>query len=145
MAGFDPSLALGERIENDQRAIFLDLSPSLIGTKVMPCQESATFNCIEESYKQCLGNHRLRRLTLWAAMKRVGSSFQPEVRHLERIPVTLSAAKGLARRTQRSFAALRMTGRIPLTRSLLSKCLARRPKNLTLWKQVVILNYIRNH
>src|SRR5260370_13496599 len=28
--------------------------------------------------------------------------------------VTLSAAKGLARRTQRSFAALRMTGRTPL-------------------------------
>ena len=31
--------------------------------------------------------------------------------HLERMPVTLSAAKGLARRTQRSFAALRMTAR----------------------------------
>src|SRR6266852_3678048 len=35
-------------------------------------------------------------------------------RHLERMPVTLSAAKGLARRTQRSFAALRMTARTPL-------------------------------
>src|SRR5260370_19272280 len=35
-------------------------------------------------------------------------------RHLERRPVTLSAAKGLARRTKRSFAALRMTTRIPL-------------------------------
>src|SRR5258707_8186344 len=30
------------------------------------------------------------------------------------MPVTLSAAKGLARRTQRSFAALRMTARAPL-------------------------------
>src|SRR5260370_5738232 len=36
------------------------------------------------------------------------------IRHLERRPVTLSAAKGLARRTQRSFAALRMTARTPL-------------------------------
>jgi hypothetical protein len=35
-------------------------------------------------------------------------------RHLEIRPVTLSAAKGLARRAQRSFAALRMTARIPL-------------------------------
>src|SRR5258708_19283519 len=35
-------------------------------------------------------------------------------RHLEITPVTLSAAKGLARRTQSSFAALRMTARIPL-------------------------------
>src|SRR5216683_3870752 len=35
-------------------------------------------------------------------------------RHLERMPVTLSAAKGLARRTQSSFAALRMTARAPL-------------------------------
>ena len=59
MAGLDPSLALGERIEDHERAIFLDLSPGLIGTKVMSCQESATFNFIEESYKQCLGNHRL--------------------------------------------------------------------------------------
>src|SRR5260370_41176178 len=42
----------------------------------------------------------------------------------ERRPVTLSAAKGLARRTPRSFAALRMTARIPLTGSLLSKCLS---------------------
>ncbi len=30
------------------------------------------------------------------------------------MPVTLSAAKGLAHRTQRSFAALRMTTRTPL-------------------------------
>src|SRR5260370_25180955 len=36
-----------------------------------------------------------------------------EERHLEILPVTLSAAKGLARRTQRSFAALRMTTRTP--------------------------------
>jgi hypothetical protein len=35
-------------------------------------------------------------------------------RHLERMPVTLSAAKGLARRTQSSCAALRMTARTPL-------------------------------
>jgi putative Mn2+ efflux pump MntP len=35
-------------------------------------------------------------------------------RHLEIMPVTLSAAKGLARRMQRSFAALRMTARTPL-------------------------------
>ncbi len=33
------------------------------------------------------------------------------------MPVTLSAAKGLARRTQRSFAALRMTGRTALKSS----------------------------
>jgi len=33
------------------------------------------------------------------------------VRHVESMPVTLSAAKGLTRRTQRSFAALRMTAR----------------------------------
>jgi|GEM_PF-1839609 len=32
-------------------------------------------------------------------------------KHWERRPVTLSAAKGLARRAQRSFAALRMTAR----------------------------------
>ena len=32
------------------------------------------------------------------------------LRHVEPMPVTLSAAKGLARRTQRYFAALRMTG-----------------------------------
>src|SRR6266487_5308011 len=32
-------------------------------------------------------------------------------RHLERMPVILSEAKDLARRTQRSFASLRMTGR----------------------------------
>ena len=45
----------------------------------------------------------------------------PVPRHLERmpvtlsaIPVTLSAAKGLTRRTKRSFAALRMTARTPL-------------------------------
>src|SRR5713226_3728870 len=31
--------------------------------------------------------------------------------HVEIMPVTLSAAKGLARRAQRSFAALRMTAR----------------------------------
>src|SRR6266699_531089 len=36
-------------------------------------------------------------------------------RHLEIAPVTLSAAKDLTRWTQRSFAALRMTARIPLT------------------------------
>jgi len=35
-------------------------------------------------------------------------------KHWERRPVTLSAAKGLARRAQRSFAALRMTARTPL-------------------------------
>ena len=35
-------------------------------------------------------------------------------RHVEIMPVTLSAANGLARRTQRSFAALRMTARTPL-------------------------------
>ena len=35
-------------------------------------------------------------------------------RHLEIMPVILSAAKGLARRTKRSFAALRMTARTPL-------------------------------
>src|SRR6266849_4996007 len=35
-------------------------------------------------------------------------------RHLEIMPVTLSAAKGLAHRTKRSLAALRMTGRTPL-------------------------------
>jgi len=35
-------------------------------------------------------------------------------RHLEIRPVILSAAKDLARRTQRSFAALRMTGQTPL-------------------------------
>src|SRR5258707_8129476 len=35
--------------------------------------------------------------------------FPVQSRHLEITPVTLSAAKGLARRTQRSFAALRMT------------------------------------
>src|SRR5712692_4119127 len=33
------------------------------------------------------------------------------LRYLELLPVTLSAARGLARRTQRSFAALRMTAR----------------------------------
>src|SRR2546423_13475058 len=36
------------------------------------------------------------------------------VRHWERMPVILSAAKGLAPRTERSFAALRMTARTPL-------------------------------
>src|SRR5437588_9173990 len=57
-------------------------------------------------------------------------------RHLEIRPVTLSAAKGLARRTKRSFAALRaclersegMTARTPLKSthgSLISKCLLR--------------------
>ncbi len=45
-------------------------------------------------------------------------------RHVERMPVTLSAAKGLARRTQRSLAALRMTARTPLTASHISKCLS---------------------
>src|SRR5437016_9083486 len=35
-------------------------------------------------------------------------------RHLEIMPVTLSAAKGLARGTERSFAPLRMTARTPL-------------------------------
>src|SRR5216683_1722013 len=35
-------------------------------------------------------------------------------RHLEIMPVILSAAKGLARRGKRSFAALRMTARTPL-------------------------------
>ncbi len=40
--------------------------------------------------------------------------FLPAGRHLERMPVTLSAAKGLTRRTKRSFAALRMTARTPL-------------------------------
>ena len=45
--------------------------------------------------------------------------------HLERMPVTLSAAKGLARRTQRSFAALRMTARTLLrmtARTALKSC-----------------------
>src|SRR5689334_18327559 len=37
--------------------------------------------------------------------------------HLERRPVTLSAAKGLARRTHRSCAALRMTARTLLKSS----------------------------
>ena len=41
-------------------------------------------------------------------------------RHLEIRPVTLSAAKGLARRTKRSFAALRMTARTPLKEFTLS-------------------------
>src|SRR5712692_8700922 len=45
---------------------------------------------------------------------RVCQVYKRKVRHLEITPVTLSAAKGLARRTQRSFAALRMTARTPL-------------------------------
>src|SRR5260370_13062410 len=64
-------------------------------------------------------------------------------RHLERRPVILSAAKDLARRTQRSFAeftlseanGLRMTARhrsSPLTGSLLSKCLGKYYKSI-LW------------
>src|SRR6266446_4978569 len=80
-------------------------------------------------------------------------------RHVERRPVTLSAAKGLAlspcaslrgnsakglaRRTQRSFAALRMTSHThlssPLTGSLSSKCL--RCSN-SLWIFYVILSRI---
>src|SRR5712664_1361365 len=36
------------------------------------------------------------------------------IRYLERMPVTLSEAKGLARRAERSFASLRMTARTPL-------------------------------
>src|SRR5258708_4729953 len=72
-------------------------------------------------------------------------------RHVERRPVTLSpcaslrgnSAKGLARRTQRSFAALRMTSHThlssPLTGSLSSKCL--RCSN-SLWIFYVILSRI---
>ena len=37
------------------------------------------------------------------------------IMQLEIVGVTLSAAKGLARRTKRSFAALRVTTRTPLT------------------------------
>jgi len=47
-------------------------------------------------------------------------------RYLERRPVILSAAKDLASLPKRSFAALRMTGRTPLTSArgkLISKCL----------------------
>src|SRR5260221_14654199 len=40
-------------------------------------------------------------------------------RHLEILPVTLSAAKGLTRRTERSFASLRMT--CPNTAQVLSR------------------------
>ena len=43
----------------------------------------------------------------------VCEALSPGAGHVERRPVTLSAAKGLARRAQRSFAALRMTARTP--------------------------------
>jgi len=58
-------------------------------------------------------------------------SDQHHGRPLEIIPIILSAAKDLARRTQRSFAALRMTWRTPLealTGNLISKCLTSRVK-----------------
>ncbi len=40
-------------------------------------------------------------------------------------PLSVNSARGLARRAERSFAALRMTARTPLTGSLLSKWLGR--------------------
>src|SRR5260370_36246066 len=68
-------------------------------------------------------------------------------RHLERMPVTLSAAKGLARRTQRSFAALRMTARTPLKPAhgkpylqMSKRRLARR--NDVLWARVKLRVYV---
>src|SRR5260370_42042800 len=70
-----------------------------------------------------------------------GNSHTLPRRHLERRPVILSAAKGLARRTQRSFAeftlseanGLRMTARhhsSPLAGSVLSECLGKYAKSI---------------
>jgi len=54
-----------------------------------------------------------KRLALIKALRRLITTGRTP-RYLEIMPVTLSAAKGLVRRMQRSFASLRMTARTPL-------------------------------
>src|SRR5258708_16189977 len=63
-----------------------------------------------------------------------------QARHLEILPVTLSATRSLAHRTQRSFAALRMTAAaLRMTGGTLLTVLSREVFSSNVWGQTPLL------